>query len=272
VRHAFTVDVEDWYHGIPVGPAVRAAAEPRLERGLERLLDLLASREVRATFFVLAPLLDRHAPAVRRIAAAGHEIGCHGWSHDFVYDMTPTRFEHETRAARDRLADFVGRPVTAYRAAYFSITLRSWWALEILVALGFRTDSSIFPIANWRYGIAGFDRSPQQLHTPAGPIWELPVSVIDRWRRAMPVSGGAYLRIYPYALTRANFLAVEQEGRPVVFYVHPWELDPDHPRVPFQWKARATHYVNLRSTEPKLHRLLNDFEFGPISDLVGAPA
>ena len=268
MRHAFSVDVEDWFHGLPLAPAVKAAAEPRLERGLDRLLALLDDHGTRGTFFVLAPLVERHAAAIRRIADAGHEVGCHGWSHDLVYDMTPARFEAETRQARDAIADLVGRPVEAYRAAYFSITRRSWWALEILARLGFRYDSSIFPVRNWRYGIEGFPRGPQRIDTPSGPIWEFPISVVDRARRAVPVSGGAYLRIYPYALSRANFRKAERDGQPVVFYLHPWELDPGHPRVACHWKPRLTHYFNLRSAAPKLTRLLGDFRFGPIGDLV----
>lgn len=268
MRHAFSVDVEDWFHGIPVDPSVKAAAEPRLERGLDCLLELLAAHGTRGTFFVLASLIERHGPAIRRIAGAGHEVGCHGWSHDLIYDMTPARFEAETRRARDAIAGLIGQPVQAYRAAYFSITRRSWWALEILAALGFRYDSSIFPVRNWRYGIEDFPRAPQVIDTPGGRLWEFPISVVNRVGRTLPVSGGAYLRIYPYALSRANFRKAEGEGRPVMFYVHPWELDPGHPRVPFHWKPRLTHYANLRSTAPKLTRLLRDFQFGPISEVL----
>jgi len=268
MRHAFTVDVEDWYQGIPVGPDIKASAQRRLDRGLNILLDLLAEHGAHGTFFLLGPVAQDHPSLVRRIAEAGHELGCHGWSHDLLYEMSPDRFRDETRRAVDVITDLAGRPVTAYRAAYFSITRRSFWALEILVNMGFRYDSSIFPIRNWRYGIEGFDPRPQRLDTPAGPIYELPITVRRMFGRNLPASGGAYFRIYPYALTRANFRAVAREGRPLVFYLHPWELDPDHPRVPFYWKARLTHYINLRSTEPKLRRLFRDFHFKSLGQVL----
>ena len=268
VRHAFTVDLEDWYQGIPVDSDVKARAERRLERGFRVLLELLAASEARATFFVLGPVAEEHPGLLKEIAAAGHEIGCHGWSHDLLYTMTPERLRDETRRAMDAIGDRTGRAVTAYRAAYFSITRASYWALEELAALGIRYDSSIFPVKNWRYGIEDFDPRPQAIDTPKGRIFELPISVRRVLGRNLPVSGGAYFRIYPYALTRANFRAAEREARPVVFYLHPWELDPGHPRVAFDWKARATHYVNLRSTEPKLRRLLRDFRFGTLGEVL----
>ncbi len=270
VRHAFSVDVEDWYHGIPVNREMKEAAAPRLERGLHVLLDLLAERGARATFFILGPLVHKHAPVLRRIAAEGHELGCHGWSHDLVYTMTPERFAEDTRRARDAIADLTGRPVTAFRAPYFSITRDSLWALDVLAELGFSYDSSIFPVRNWRYGIEDFSRDPVLVQTPSGPLWEFPISVVERYGQTIPVSGGAYFRLYPYSLTRANFKAHERLGRSVIFYLHPWELDPDHPQVSFAWKPRFTHYANLQSTRPKLVRLLREFAFGSIGDVIAA--
>lgn len=268
VRHAFTVDVEDWYHGIPIGDSARRGAERRLHIGVDRLLRLLDDRSHRATFFFLGPVAEEHGALVRQIHQAGHEIGCHGWSHDLVYSMTPDRFREETRRAADVLASLTGEPVTAYRAAYFSITRRSLWAFEILAGLGFRYDSSVFPIRNWRYGIPDFDPRPQRIDTPMGPLYELPISVRRVLGRNVPVSGGAYFRLYPYAVTAANIRHAEAEGRPIVFYLHPWELDPAHPRVAFDWRARLTHYVNLNHTDPRLQRLLRDFRFGTLGDVL----
>ena len=272
IRHAFSVDVEDWFHGIPVDGATKDAASPRLERGLQVLLDLLAEREARATFFILGPLVAKHTAVLRRIAAEGHELGCHGWSHDLVYTMTPERFSEDTRRARDAISDLTGHPVHAFRAPYFSITRDSLWALEVLAELGFKYDSSIFPVRNWRYGIEDFSRDPVLMHTPAGPLWEFPISVMERYGQTIPVSGGAYFRLYPYSLTRANFRAQERIGRSVIFYLHPWELDPDHPQVSFAWRPRFTHYANLQSTRPKLVRLLREFSFGTIGDVIAARA
>ena len=165
VRHAFTVDVEDWYHGIPVSAETRASAERRLERGLDLLLEMLAGASVRGTFFVLGPVAREHPAALRRIADAGHEIGCHGWSHDPLYTLTRDVMRDETVRARDAIQEVIGRHVDAYRAAYFSITRASLWALDVLAELGFRYDSSMFPVRNWRYGIADFDPNPQRLQT-----------------------------------------------------------------------------------------------------------
>jgi polysaccharide deacetylase family protein (PEP-CTERM system associated) len=267
MRHAFTVDVEDWYHGIPIASEDKARAERRLERGLDPLLALLKEHDVRGTFYILGPVAREHPAAVRAIAAAGHEIGCHGWSHDLLYTMTPARFREETQRAREAIEDVTGAAVRSYRAAYFSITRASWWALEELAGLGFDTDSSIFPVRNWRYGIPDFPPRPTWIETAAGSILEVPMSVRKFGRFQAPVTGGAYLRLYPYAVSRANLRAVERAGQPHVFYLHPWELDPDHPRVPFHWKARLTHYANLRSTAPKLARLLSEFEFGTIDEV-----
>jgi polysaccharide deacetylase family protein (PEP-CTERM system associated) len=264
VIHAFTVDVEDWYHGIPVTPAVKSAAERRLERGLLPLLDLMDRHGAKGTFYLLGPVAKEHADLCREIARRGHELGCHGWSHDLLYTMTPERFRDETRRAVDAIGEATGTRVRTYRAAYFSVTRASWWALEELAALGFDTDSSIFPVRNWRYGIPDFPDRPTTIETRAGRMLELPLNVRRLAGRTIPVTGGAYLRIYPYALTRANLRALEAAGRAHVFYIHPWELDPDHPRVPFHWKARLTHYHNLGSTAPKLERLLTDFRFEPV--------
>jgi polysaccharide deacetylase family protein (PEP-CTERM system associated) len=231
-------------------------------------LFLLDAAGHRGTFFFLGPVAEAYPALVRKIHQEGHEIGCHGWSHDLVYAMTPARFRDETRRAADVLAGIIGEPVTAYRAAYFSITRQSLWALEILAALGFRYDSSIFPVRNWRYGIPDFDPRPQRLDTPSGAIYELPMSVRRIAGRNIPVSGGAYFRLYPYAITAANIRHAEAAGRPVVFYLHPWELDPAHPRLAFDWRARLTHYVNLDRTDGRLQRLLREFRFGTLGDVL----
>jgi polysaccharide deacetylase family protein (PEP-CTERM system associated) len=266
--HAFTVDLEDWYHGIPVAPAWKATAEKRLHVGTDRLLELLERHNVKATFFVLSPTVREHKPLLTRIVQAGHDIGSHGLSHDLIYEMGPQRFTEETRASIGEIQDTLGCPVTCYRAAYFSITQASLWALETLVREGIQIDSSIFPIRNWRYGIPDYSRRPVVVETAAGKILEFPISTRRVLGRNLPETGGAYFRIYPYALTRANVRAAEAEGRPHMFYIHPWELDPDHPLVPFKPQAMATHYFNLRSTVPKLQRLLSDFQFSTMGDVL----
>ena len=267
MKHAFTVDVEEWFHGIPVAASVKESAESRLEKGLLPLLDLMAEAGAKGTFYVLGPCAVRHPELIREIARRGHEIGSHGWSHDLVYEMTPERFKDETKRSLDVVGEVVNRAIRTYRAAYFSITKRSWWALETLASLGITTDSSIFPVRNWRYGIPGFAQTPTVLETPAGSLLEIPLGVRDIAGRELPITGGAYLRIYPYAISRANLRWVERAGRRNIVYIHPWELDPGHPRLPFHWKARLTHYWNLRSTEGKLKRMLAEFEFGTVAEV-----
>jgi polysaccharide deacetylase family protein (PEP-CTERM system associated) len=266
-QHAFTVDVEDWYHGV-ADKVIKVSAERRLHYGLGSLLDLLAEYEIKGTFFWLGEAALENQHLVKQVALAGHEIGCHGFSHEFIYNMSTKRFRDETKHAQEAIADLTGKPITAYRAPYFSITRRSLWALEILVELGFKYDSSIFPVQNWRYGISDFKPRPQLLHTPVGVIYELPLSVRRILGQNIPISGGAYFRLYPYTLTRNNFLTAEREGHPVVFYIHPWELDPEHPPVPLKWKERLTHNINLHSTKTKLRQLLREFSFAPLSNFV----
>ena len=268
MRHAFTVDLEDWYHGIPFEPGRKTAAERRLHVGTEQLIELLDRHDAKATFFCLSPTAREHPQIVRRLADAGHDIGSHGESHDLVYEMTRERFREETRRSIQELEDCCGRRVQSYRAAYFSITARSLWAFEVLAELGIAFDSSIFPVRNWRYGIPGYSRRPLRVDTAHGPVLEFPLSTRRVLGRTLPATGGAYFRIYPYFVTRANVRALEREGMPVVFYLHPWELDPDHPRVSFPWKPRLTHYVNLRSTRPRLERLLADFRFTTLPEVL----
>lgn len=265
MNHAFTVDLEDWYHGIPIDGARKASAERRLRIGTERLLEMLQAHDAQATFFSLSVIAKEHPELLRQIAAAGHEIGSHGESHDLVYEMGPRRFREETRASIRDLEDCVGQRVTSYRAAYFSITERSLWALDILTSEGIRVDSSIFPVKNWRYGIPNFSRRPTVVETPSGPLCEFPVSTRRVLGRNLPTTGGAYFRLYPYAVTRLNVHASEREGVPVAFYLHPWELDPKHPIVSFRRRAMVTHYARLGSTQPKLARLLSDFSFTTLS-------
>lgn len=268
MRHAFTVDLEDWYHGIPVSAETKAAAERRLRVGLDRLLELLARHNARATFFALEPVVREHAALVRQIADAGYSLGSQGLSHELIYEMSPNRFREETRASVRAIEDCVGKPVRCYRAAYFSITKRSLWALDILAAEGIRVDSSVFPVKNWRYGIPDFSRRPTLLQTSEGPIFEFPISTRRVYKWNLPTTGGAYFRLFPYPLTRSNIRASEREGYPVVFYIHPWELDPGHPQLQFGRKPTFTHYVNLRRTAGRLERLLREFEFTTLEDVI----
>ncbi|HVP39349.1 MAG TPA: XrtA system polysaccharide deacetylase [Candidatus Saccharimonadales bacterium] len=265
--NALTIDLEDWYHGLELPPSSWGGLQDRVVRSTRRLLELLRESGARATFFVLGPIAERHEELVDEIRAAGHEIGSHGCSHQFVYRLTPKSFREEMVRSIGLLQDHAGRAVVSYRAPYFSITRQSAWAFEILAALGIRNDSSVFPVHNYRYGNADSPRSPHPIQTPSGPLVEFPISVWRVFGQNLPVGGGAYFRILPYALTRTAIRALNRGGHPVVFYLHPWELDPDHPRLALPRRIAATHYFNLRSTEHRLRRLLRDFCFVPLAEV-----
>jgi polysaccharide deacetylase family protein (PEP-CTERM system associated) len=265
-RHAFTVDVEEWYHPLRFYRDTAAVETRRLRTGLDRITALLDERGVRGTFFWVADTALAYPELVRALADAGHETGCHSFAHDrMVYDQTPEDFRAETARALDVLQDLTGQPVRAYRAPCFSVTSASLWALDVLAELGVTLDSSVFPVKNWRYGIPDHPRHP--VTAAGGRLWEAPLSARTVGPFTFPAAGGAYFRIYPYRFTAANIRA---SAEPVVFYIHPWELDPEHPFVRIPWKPCATHYVNLRRTEPRLRRLLADFRFAPLGEVVAA--
>lgn len=276
--HVFTVDVEDWYQGLDLDMSEWARFAPRLETGLFRLLGLLEGAGARATFFVVGWQADRTPALVREIARRGHEIACHGYSHRFVYRLTPAEFREEVRRSRGILEAIVGEPVVGFRAPFFSITADALWALDVLVEEGFHYDSSIFPVWNYRYGMPRAARRPGLCATPAGAaLFEIPLSTLRFPAPGLPVgvnvpvSGGAYFRLYPYGVTRALVRRLEHAGERLVFYAHPWEYDPTHPRIRLPNPvAQLTHYLNLDMMAPRTERLLSDFRFVPIREAYAA--
>lgn len=267
--NALTVDFEDWYHGIEIPMSGWSGLEDRIERSGRRLLDLFDAAGARGTFFVLGHLAERHPELVREIARRGHEVATHGWSHTMVYDLSPDAFRDELRRSIALLEDLAGRRVLGHRAPYFSVTARSLWAFDVLAELGLAYDSSVFPVVNYRYGIPSAPRWPHPVKTAAGEVIEFPITVWRLAGRNLPVAGGAYFRIFPYLLTAAAFRSINRSGRSAVFYLHPWEIDPDHPRIPLPRRIAATHYHNLRAMEPRLKRLLREFRFAPMCEVLG---
>ena len=265
--NALTIDFEDWYQGLEIPLEQWGGFEDRIVRSGRRTLELLANAGVRGTFFVLGAVAERHPDLVREIASAGHEIATHGWSHALIYRMEPDTFRAELARSIRLLEELGGQPIVGHRAPFFSITKQSLWALEILGEQGIRYDSSIYPVLNYRYGI---EDSPQWPYSFLGrhPVSEFPITTWRLFGRNLPIAGGAYFRIYPYALTRAGFQAVNAQERAAVFYLHPWELDPDHPRIPVPRRIALTHYANLKSTEGRLRRLLRDFRFAPMREVL----
>lgn len=269
VLNALTVDVEDYFHVAALSSAVSrdtwSTREYRVERSTERLLELLAAKGVHGTFFILGWVAERSPGLIKRIAEAGHEVACHGQSHELVYRQTRQKFEAETRGAKMRLEDIVGHAVLGYRAASFSITRASLWALDVLIDLGFVYDSSIFPIRHDRYGIPDASPHPGPVHANSGrAIVEFPMSAARFLGLKVPVSGGGYFRIFPYWLSRAGLRQINEVGRrPFAFYLHPWEIDPGQPRIRVGLLSRFRHYTNLAVCERRLSVLLDDFSFAP---------
>jgi len=266
--HAFTVDLEDWYHGIPLSGNQKSKIEHRLLVGLEPLLQLLSTSNTTATFFILGEVAKKYPTILKVLKCLGHELACHGLTHDFVYNLTPAQFKRDTSYCVRLIEDIIGSPVYGYRAPYFSITEQSLWALEILSELGIQYDSSIMPVQSWRYGITNYGNQWRKLKYPSGSLWEIPITVRSWVGPSIPVSGGAYFRIYPYELTKRNIQWCESQSLNAVFYIHPWELDSTHPKIPFEWRAHITHYYNLSNTRKKLNQLLAEFKFASLSSIL----
>jgi len=267
VTNAFTVDFEDWYQGLEIPASQWDGFEDRIPRSGRKILSVLAQAGVRGTFFVLGAVAERHPELVREIADAGHEIATHGWSHTLVYRMSPEAFRAELKRSIQLLEDLAGQRIVGHRAPFFSITRQSLWALDILGELGIRYDSSIYPVLNYRYGIEDAPRWP---YSTLGqfPVAEFPISTWRVLGRNLPIAGGAYFRIYPYALTRFAFRSLNRAGGAAVFYIHPWELDPTHPRIRVPRRVALTHYANLKATEGRLVRFLRDFRFAPAREVL----
>jgi polysaccharide deacetylase family protein (PEP-CTERM system associated) len=269
IVNALTIDFEDWYQGLEIPSSHWDGYEDRIEQAGRKLLNLLAEANARATFFVLGAVAERHPHLVREIASAGHEVGTHGYSHSLIYQLSPQRFREELRRSIGLLENLAGKPIWGHRAPFFSITRASWWALEILADCGIRYDSSVFPVVNYRYGIPEAPRWPHTLGQDGASLVEFPMSTWRLLGRNVPMAGGAYFRIYPYAFTRWAFEWINRQGKPAVFYLHPWEIDPEQPRIPLPRRIALTHYFNLGATERRLRRLLSDFRFAPMREILG---
>jgi polysaccharide deacetylase family protein (PEP-CTERM system associated) len=270
--NALTIDVEDYYHVTGFEHFVDRSRwgdfESRVESNTRRLLERLAAAGVRATFFVLGWVAQRFPELVRAIQLGGHEIGCHSYWHRLIYQQTPQQFRADVRLARNVLQDITGEPVRAYRAPSFSITAQSLWALDVLCEEGFTLDSSIYPTHHDRYGIPGMPLTPHPVQRSTGHLWEFPPPVWRYLGYPLPVGGGGYFRLYPYTLTRHALRSINAVGRPFAVYLHPWEIDPEQPRLRPGWMRGFRHYVNLHRTELRLTALLRDFRFGTLSESI----
>jgi polysaccharide deacetylase family protein (PEP-CTERM system associated) len=243
----------------------------RVERNTRKLLELFASYQIRATFFTLGWVAERFPRLVQDIAGAGHEIGCHSYAHSAIWKLSPSQFREDTRRALDTLQNASGQRVAGYRAPTFSVVKRTFWAVEILAELGFRYDSSIFPISHDTYGVPDAPRSTflWKLST-GGSIFEIPMSTACRWGRNFPAAGGGYLRLLPEWYTRWAMRCLEREDRPAIIYLHPWEMDPEQPRIRGPWKSRLRHYTRLDAMQRRLESLLQRMQFTTMSEVLDA--
>jgi polysaccharide deacetylase family protein (PEP-CTERM system associated) len=273
VVNAMSVDVEDYFQVSAFDTVVRRDAwdgfESRVEANTERLLRLFDDCRVKATFFTLGWVAERHRDLVRRIVSAGHEIASHGYGHRLIYEQTPDEFRADLRRSKAILEDAAGARVRGYRAPSYSITKQSLWALDVLVDEGFEYDASIFPVHHDRYGIPDAPRDIHRIQRGRGTVVEVPPSTVRLGGVNLPIAGGGYFRLLPFWWTRWGIARVNSmERRPVIFYLHPWEVDPEQPRLRAGALSRFRHYRNLRKTEPRLRALCSEFRFAPIAEVL----
>ena len=270
--HCLSFDVEEHFQVSAFESPVRrrhwGLFESRVEQNTSKILDLLARQRVHATFFILGWVADRYPGLVRRIASNGHEIASHGYAHKLVMVQTPAVFREDVRKTKRKLEDLIGQAVHGYRAPSFSITQETMWALPILAEEGYTYDSSIFPVLHPTYGIPDATPYSHQLSTQTGALWEIPPSTVKVLGLRVPIAGGGYFRLFPYPFLRQLLKKIESTGYPLVIYLHPWELDPDQPRMQGHWFSRFRHYVNLHKTESRLVSLIEDFRFAPIREAI----
>ena len=273
MKNVLSFDLEDYYHVNAFESVNRGNWEgyaSRVVQSTQRVLALLDEAGCKATFFTLGWVAENYPELIREIAGRGHEVACHSDKHRRIFEMTAAEFRDDTRVAKDRLEQIIGSKIIGYRAPSFSITKDSLWAFEILIEMGFRYDSSIFPVDHPNYGMPRGPRTPFRVPTARGTIVEFPMPTLELGGARSPFGGGAYLRLLPYWYTRwgIRFLN-EREGQPACVYVHPWEIDTGQPRMKGSVTARMRHYLGLRGLETKLRGLLRDFNFQTMGALIG---
>jgi polysaccharide deacetylase family protein (PEP-CTERM system associated) len=271
---ALSVDVEDYFHveafADRISPDQWATFPSRVRRNCDRILNLFERYGWRATFFVLGWVAERDRTLIQDIAKAGHELACHSYAHRRVFSLRPEEFRDDLRRARGLIEDAAGVRILGYRAPTFSIVHRSLWALEILAEEGFLYDSSIFPIRHDLYGYPNFPRFLQRVQFASGrELFEVPMSTIRLGGINWPLGGGGYLRLFPMSYTRWAVRRIHRRDRqPVIVYFHPWELDPDQPRLEGSWKSKLRQYTGLSKMEARLEKLLGRGRYEPLRSLV----
>lgn len=264
IVNALSIDVEDYFQVSALAPYIRRdewdQRACRVEGNVDRILTLLDECDARATFFTLGWVAERYPQLVRRIVTSGHELASHGYGHQRATDQSAEAFFADIHLAKVLLEDTAGVEVRGYRAPSFSIGEKNPWALECIERAGYAYSSSIYPISHDHYGMPAAPRFPFR---PRGNLLEVPVATVRIWKRNWPAGGGGYFRLMPYQLSRWTLTRINRvDRRPAMFYFHPWEIDPEQPRVQrVNIKTRFRHYVNLHRTEPRLRQLLKDFRW-----------
>lgn len=273
IRHHFTVDVEEYFQVGALEPYSSRdswnARPKRVEIGVRHILRLLAEHDARGTFFVLSWVAERSRDLIREVVDHGHEIASHGSDHRRVTTLSPIEFRESVRTSKELLEDVSGRPVFGYRAPNFSILRGMEWALEILVEEGYRYDSSLLPVRRNGSGYVGGQQDPYALPLVSGTLHEIPPATLRLGGKLLPAGGGAYFRHLPYAFVHSALAAAERRGVPGTFYIHPWELDPEQPRLAVPFLTGLRHYGGLKRTAPRLERLLSAFRFQAIAATLG---
>jgi polysaccharide deacetylase family protein (PEP-CTERM system associated) len=270
LSNALTIDVEDYFQVSAFAPYIRRdeweQRECRVERNVQRILELLAQKRIKATFFTLGWVAERYPQLVRDIVAGGHELASHGYGHERASDLSQAAFTQDVTRAKKLLEDLAGAPVLGYRAPSFSIGTGNLWAFDVLAQAGYQYSSSVYPIKHDHYGMPD---SPRFAYRLASGLLEIPITTLRMGNRNLPSSGGGYFRLLPYALSRWMLRKVNQQDREsAIFYFHPWEIDPEQPRVAgIDLRTRFRHYVNIGRTERRLISLMDDFRWGRMDQI-----
>ena len=270
MKNALSIDLEDWFCVYNLSQAIKKedwdSCELRIENNTKRILELLAAHDTKATFFVLGWIAERIPNLVYEIEQQGHEIASHGYSHNLLFNMTPESFEKDLLKALEVTKISTQTEIYGFRAPSFSIRKDTMWALDILAANGFSYDSSIFPVSfHPDYGIPDV---PLSFYKVNSNVIEFPLTCVEVFGKRIPCCGGGYFRIFPYSVTRFLLRRCNNEGRPAIFYLHPWEIDPGQPKVKLSWQKSFRHYYNLSKTFKRFSWLLRDFEFGTVKEVL----
>lgn len=276
LTNILTIDVEDYFQVANFQRIIKPSEwdnfVPRIVGNAEKIVEILSETDTKATFFILGWIANKFPKLVKKIHQSGHEVASHGFMHQLIHRQSKDKFRKDIRRAKQIIEDIIEEPVTGYRAPSFSITKESLWAIDVLVEEGYKYDSSISPIYHDKGGLPKAKRYPYKISKNGSCMWEIPISTLKIFGHNIPFSGGGYFRLLPYGLIKRGIKNINKENKPVIVYLHPWELDPDQPRINAGVLNNFRHYVNISKTENKLKQLLKDFKFTTINEYINTTA